>query len=252
MTDIQEKGRRERIIFDLFVGTAGLPATSIESRPVPEPDILCTVDGQGSVAFELGEVVNPPFAEMTQESYALEHRFARAYAALPETERARIESRLGGPPAVLASFSDHTRPGRWARAIPAILDTLVDRAGQLVHGEEIPVWAIPKLADVMAEMDVQRSSSGHAGLYATEMTEVVDQTIALLGKKFSRAYRTSAPIELVAYYVSQPPSDRPGWRDHTAEVISQNLGSSPFRRVWLFDHFTLSIPLIVPPTDAAR
>ena len=35
---------------------------SIESRPAPEPDILCEVVGQGSVAFELVELIDEDLA----------------------------------------------------------------------------------------------------------------------------------------------------------------------------------------------
>jgi hypothetical protein len=76
---------------------------------------------------------------------------------------------------------------------------------------------------------------------------VRDQTLELLKKKFGRRYKTSAPIELVAYYISQPPPDRDGWLAEVASFISSNLGDSPFRRVWLFNHFSRSIPLVLPP-----
>jgi hypothetical protein len=170
------------------------------------------------------------------------------YAELPAQARANIESRLGGFPAVFVGFS--TPPGNWPSTIPAILNTIVERAGQLVHGKEIPVpvWNIPALEGVVLEMEVQRAGSGRAGLYAAEMTERIDQTLALLRKKFSRSYQSANPIELVAYYVSQPPPwDRDGWLESVAAFITANLASSRFRRVWLFDHFTRSIPLVLPP-----
>jgi hypothetical protein len=109
------------------------------------------------------------------------------------------------------------------------------------------VWNIPTLEDVVLEMEVQRAGSGSVGLYTAEMTEMVDQTLALLRKKFRRPYTTTAPIELVAYYIFQPPSDRDDWLESVAAVITASLSVSPFRRVWLFDHFTRSIPLVLPP-----
>ena len=116
----------------------------------------------------------------------MRRRFAEAYAALPATKRVRIELSLGGRPAVFVAFS--TPPGKWPQAILPILDLLVERAEQLVHGQEIRVWQIASLKGLALEMEVQRASSGRTGLYAVEMTEVVDRTLALLQKKASSGF----------------------------------------------------------------
>ncbi len=59
-----EKAGREREIFTEFAATAGLRLVpgSIVSRPVPEPDILCQLEGQGAVAFELVELIDEGLA----------------------------------------------------------------------------------------------------------------------------------------------------------------------------------------------
>jgi hypothetical protein len=120
VADAEEKARRERIIFQLFAEVAGLPTRSVENRPVPAPDMLCEVNGEGLVAFELGEVVHAPLIERTNQSHALNHRFAAEYTAMPEAAHGakipvwniptledvvlemevqrRIESHLGGAP----------------------------------------------------------------------------------------------------------------------------------------------------------
>jgi len=51
----------ERIIFQLFAAAAHLPviSDSIRSEPPPFPDILCEIQGRGTVAFELVEIVTP-------------------------------------------------------------------------------------------------------------------------------------------------------------------------------------------------
>jgi hypothetical protein len=240
-----DRARGERAIFRIFAEAAALPVkrNSIRSRPVPEPDIRCTVDGK-SVAFELGEVVNPALAEMTNQSHQLRRRFAAAYDELPGAVRACIESRLGGPPAVFAAFS--VPPGKWRQAIPPMIAVLVERANLLVHHHEIPVWQIPTLRQLVLEMKVQRASGRRAGLYASEMTEVVDRTQTLLTQKFARSYRTSAPIELVGYYASQPPRRDDGWLEALVSFITQHLDASPVRRVWLFDNFSKTVLAVVP------
>ena len=74
-----------------------------------------------------------------------------------------------------------------------------------------------------------------------------NETVARLQSKFRERYRTRVPIELVAYYASQPLFDRPGWLGPIERYVSTNLRSSPFRREWLFDHFAKSIRFVHPP-----
>ena len=246
-----ERARSERAIFRLFAEASGLPIRrkSVRSRPAPEPDIRCTVWG-APVAFELGEVVYARFAETTLQRQPLRQRFARDYEKLEPPIRSQIEQRLGGPPSVSVWFPDGTSPFKWQRAIPAILAVLSQRAGEVVHGQSLPVWKIPELKGVVLEIEVRRGTAQRASLHVVGLTEVDDQTLDLLRKKFGRPYRTSAPIELVAHYISQPPPRRNGWVEEVTSFITQHLGDSPFRRVWLFDHFSRSVPLVWPSLGA--
>jgi len=257
MTKAWDKARGERAIFRVFARAAGLPIRwpSIRSPPVPEPDIRCTVIGRGPVAFELGEVVYSRFAETTYQRQPLRRRFAEAYATLPAPIRSQLEQRLGGPPVVFISFPGGTSPGTWQRVISPILAVLRQRAGTVEHGQELPVWHIKELKHLVTDMEIRRGAGRRASLHVVEMTEVDDQTMDLLKKKFGRPYRTSAPIELVAYYASQPPPRSEEWREEAGSFIAHHLDGSPFRRVWLFNNFTRSVSLVYPPlsnTDPAR
>ena len=235
------------MIFRLFARAAKLPVNkrSIRSRPDPEPDIRCTIAGEGPVSFELTEVVTPAFAEATSIEQTPRERFRAGYSGLPDVVRRRIETGLGGPPAVLAGFVNDITPGRWLQAVSPILETL--SAIQDLQAGEVPVWRIPSLEGILDEMIVQRATGGGPHLLAMEMTEVFDEAPNALKKKFSKRYGGRGPKELVAYYISQSPPDRFGWLGPAEEFIRTNLGRSPFRRVWLFNHFSKTIPLVYPP-----
>ncbi|MGH7772240.1 MAG: hypothetical protein ACREQA_08365 [Candidatus Binatia bacterium] len=56
---------------------------SIEKRAGPEPDILCNIAGNGSVAFELGETVDAVFARQVDGGYKLQQKFDEACMNLP-------------------------------------------------------------------------------------------------------------------------------------------------------------------------
>lgn len=243
---LDEQAEGERAIFAEFVRAAHLPVRlgSITSRPSPEPDIRCEVEGEGPVAFELGEVVSPALEQATSERVAARLAFRSIYEALPGDQRSRLDASLGGPPAVFVAFPAHTSPGRWRHAVGPILTALVDRStanapeDRLREGE-LPVWLIPSLRRLVAEVLVQRSTGGPF-LGVMEMTEHVDATQRLLSKKFTKHYRTDAPIELLAYFEAAPRPRDPDWQNEALGLIRAGLPQSPFRRVWLFDWFTLS------------
>lgn len=73
----------------------------------------------------------------------------------------------------------------------------------------------------MLESRVHRGTGRSAALHVIEMTELRDQILVLLEKKFGRSYKTSAPIKLVAYYITQPRSDRTGAMESVATFVSR-------------------------------
>ena len=58
MSRAAEKAERERCVFQKFVRMSKRPIVpeSVESRPPPEPDILCLDAKEGYIAFELVEI----------------------------------------------------------------------------------------------------------------------------------------------------------------------------------------------------
>jgi hypothetical protein len=63
---------RERAVFEAFAVSAGLPivAGSAGTRPPPEPDILCQLEREGFVAFELVELIDQELARATSTAAA--------------------------------------------------------------------------------------------------------------------------------------------------------------------------------------
>lgn len=244
--DEQEEG--ERAIFGLFAEAARLNCLSIESRKPPEPDILCAVAGYGAVAFELGEVVNPGFERVVSEHQRLRRQFRDEYVAIGGYIRERIETCLGGPPAVFVAFG--VQPGRWRRAVKPIVDYLVAHVDasdeERLRPGDVPVWRYPELSAFLSEMTVRSSTLRKPFLGVAQAVEVVDATATLLEKKFGRPYKTDAPIELVIYWAASPPPRTEAWRDGVLHLIRERLPKSPFRRVWCFDLFKSAVAMVYP------
>lgn len=66
MGDEEKKSRVELAVFRQFVKEAGLTVVddSVEKRIPPEPDVLCVLEGDGEVYFELAEACAPEFARL--------------------------------------------------------------------------------------------------------------------------------------------------------------------------------------------
>ena len=74
MANRDRHGLREKTIFLDFAKTCGLAIQldSIEKREPPEPDILCQIDWEGAVAFEMVELIYQGLAQQTYGSIRLQ------------------------------------------------------------------------------------------------------------------------------------------------------------------------------------
>jgi hypothetical protein len=244
VTDPQAE--RELAIFELFVQAAGLAVQDVEKRPPPEPDILCEVADQGTLAVELGEVVGQEFAQATNERPRLRQHFREAYVQVPADVRALIEGRLGGPPILIAEYGKGVSPGRWATAISPILEA-ISASSETLRPGAIDIWRIPGLREVLSHLELLPSDGGAAELHASVATLWLDPTRELLGRKLGKHYKTAVPVELVAYFISAPPDGAAEWLAEVQRFVAPRLAGSPFRRVWIFDQWSRSILLVEPP-----
>ena len=66
MTNEAEKARREIAVFSEFAQLAPIriDLSSVEKRLPPQPDLVCAVEGSGTVAFELVELCDPNLAQV--------------------------------------------------------------------------------------------------------------------------------------------------------------------------------------------
>jgi len=228
---------------------------SIQSRQPPEPDILCEIAGAGRVSFELVEVVGTKFPQYTDSRPALRRRFAEAYAAVSTEVRTPLEARLGGPPAVIVGFVRRTSPGQWLNAIKLILDTLEEYSTTIEPGE-FRLDLVPRLQRYLTDMWIHSEgprlrvhAEGQSLRVAeAEATLVADPAVERIRAKFAKSYKTTAPIELVAYYVGQPAPSDGIWKLRISRLFESELARSPFRRVWIFDGSTRAI---VTDSDSA-
>jgi hypothetical protein len=251
VASVDDQQQAERSLFLDFAETAGLHVVEIKSRLPPEPDILCEIAGEGLVAFELGEVVCETLERAVNEHRSARERFQVAIAALPDADRHRIETRLGGPPAVYVTFTPRTPPGRWRHAVSPIVRWLTERAK--VDGPtglfpgDVDACHLGTLAAVgVTDLTIRRTPAKEAFFGIAEPLEVVDATERMVKKKLQGAYTSSAPMELLLYWAAAPAPRKTAWRDELLANIRAARPTSPFRRVWCFDLFARAVVIVDP------
>jgi hypothetical protein len=130
----------------------------------------------------------------------------------------------------------------------------VSKARSKEHGHrlregDVRFWEIPALEELLTDLFVKRATDNKPFLGACEMTPAVDTTRLLLQKKFASRYESDAPMELLVYYLGQPPPSDAGWESEARALVNAELENSPFRRVWFYNGFTRAVALVCPAVD---
>jgi hypothetical protein len=101
MNGAAEKAERERRVFQTFITTGKLPIApeTVESRPPPEPDILCLHAEEGHIAFELVEICEEMLARKLSAIDKEEFGFVRSQdpSRLVLRKKLRKNYRTGHP-----------------------------------------------------------------------------------------------------------------------------------------------------------
>jgi hypothetical protein len=245
------KATREREVFALFADAAHLPvvAGSIRSRPEPEPDILCELDGEGSVAFELVELVDSAFAEgiavMGKTRATL-----RSYPAKLEVEAAATFQARYSDAMITVHFSSDVPLYRREKIIPRLFHWLIHDAPPGVAGLDCPLPATVRPA--VSRVAIQRGAP-MLMLDTGFSARLIDPTLAQMRRKLQdkNKYLSPHPRELLAYTLTHllPPDDV--WLEACGDPIRKLLDASAFRRVSVFAmaqrHEPTAVKLIYPP-----
>jgi len=234
MTDRERHGSRERKFFIRFAEVCGLAVQpdSIEKRKPPEPDILCKIKGEGSVAFEMVELIDPDLAQRTYGQIKFQNLFEEAYQSLPVDQHTKLKKHFGNA-LVHVVFRSNASSRAREHNIPLVLSWLQELEPSF-EGTSSPA-AQSSVGKVVGKITVSRGDFigpcfdiEAAGLFA-------DPTLKRIRQKFSMAYNSSFPVELLAYFELQPVFPDARWVPQLHTFITQHLGDSQFRRVWVYD-----------------
>jgi len=232
----QEK--EERIIFQLFAAAAHLPVISgsIRSKPPPVPDILCEIQGRGTVAFELVEIVTPALVREMENGQKLTEALKTACGRHSEIA---VKFRDAS---IYVGFLKHVPIRQRLSVVPEVIHELRQHSENSRGYIEVP----HKLRKILAEISVTRGVSGGPAFDVMEMTERTEEIFGQIEKKCKKKYFCDHPIELLAYYISQPASDSFNWQSKFHDHVLKILSGCPFERVWVYDNWSKAIKYVHP------
>lgn len=223
--------QRELSVFTAFASICGLRviSESIEKRDSPEPDILCQIEGEGPVAFELVELLDQArIARPRGIQDEIMDGFRNGFRRMPEGEQAKMREQLGNA-TVRVRMSPAVSSQKRRAAIGEILKLLLDTDAQLAEEFRLP----PKLSEI-ASLEIVRGNFDGPRFTAVSGGSYDPIPHNSLSTKLRKVYKSAAPIELLAYFDSQHAPLESQISDLSL-LIESSIGASVFRRVWVYD-----------------
>lgn len=221
------QAQSEQALFKLFADSVALSVVpnSIESRNPPEPDIRCRLYDIGPQCFELVEIIDADLAKAVGVQLKFQER-------LSEGAQARQVQGLADA-LVFADFSRSSTNAQKQQACDVLLDVL----GQLPAGFAGNVDPTPHagLVGVLSKIRITRGDFAGPSFQVGGATFISDPVIERIRQKFAKTYTTDAPIDLLAYYQMHPTYRAEYELPGLDEYVGNNIASSPFVRVWVFD-----------------
>lgn len=239
----QQKDERE--IVEKFLETAeiGIQANSIQFLEPPFPDVLCTLVGGETIAFELTETVDPNLArnvDLTVNVKGEMRNYFNNNMSPSEKEKLR---KIFDNADLYFKFNDRTSKSRFRQLLPAMFQVLLkcssDAKGD-IKKELLPAGVMQIRIERVARFGGPWFNASGLALY------FLDKTIERISEKFNKRYECNCPIELLVHsrIHSLPPNTL--WLPDVQKFVVQQLDSSCFQRVWVFDYVESTIRYVYP------
>jgi hypothetical protein len=226
----RSQAKNEMKVFTAFAETVRLPIVlgSIQKRDPPEPDLSCEMMHAGQLAFELVEVIDSGFATSVNEQIRIEQSLRRAVA---EDLSASLE--CFSDALIFIRFRSNAGLLGREKSIPALFEFLRELPVSFVGDVVIP--SKTKLHKWVKALRVTRGEFPPGPHFQVEAGRwLADPIIECLTSKFGKRYKTECPIELLVYYDFHPAALAESRIPAVRGFVNANIGSSPFRRVWVY------------------
>jgi len=236
---------RETKMFLRFAEVCPLPIRhhSIRKCNPPLPDIECEIEGEGHVAFELVEAIEPKLARRESNRVKLEALLESEYRKLPDHERSEIDRKLGDA-RVGVKFHMESSLRAQRKTVPLILEKIQEAISDLEG--DVRLDENSRLDGVVQKITIYRSNLTGPIFKIQGGGSFADPVVKRIHEKFEKKYDSSVPVELLAYYERQPVLSDSFWLPELRTYMEKELRNSPFRRVWVFDGWNKALKFYYP------
>jgi hypothetical protein len=230
-----QQASMELAIFKIFLACEGAPRSTglAESRPTPEPDIRCEIDGQ-NIAFELVELVAAKLAQHVNHVVGVKNLIDEMYQQAESAAKDTMAQRLSNAMIYVRFVRDrNTSKRKRERAIEQLFEWLAEFPTDFIGNQTTSKDS--SLGTIIRSVNVSRGTGGGPTFHVEGGIFFSDPIIAAFKDKWSKKYTTDVPIELLAYYDELPAKPVSFWQRKLNDFLTANWSESPFRRVWVCD-----------------
>lgn len=220
-SETQECG--EQLVFGEFAKACPLPLIpeTAESRPEPEPDILCDLQTGGKIAFELTSADDPDGQKIAGDAYKLREEHLKAYNEAVRSGSLCKPDRFVGH-TIRVKYREKITTKKKLAAIPQVISSLN------THGPVSYSICKGNILSLKCEPTPMQTNIGPQFHFSTACN-VRDYTVEQVAKKLRKEYETDHPIHLLVW--SNTGSIPELWEEDLRRNIS---GNCQFERVWVF------------------
>ena len=229
----EKKAADEKAAFLAFAKLIGLPVVdgSVQSRRPPEPDILCSLQDGGLLAFELGRL-DSEFLREDLGKYAASSDALTRIVPSADRRRDALEAKFGRVVLCIDFMHDSSVRAREA-SLCSVVQWLVDdaHASKISRIVQIPAAFRPPIYGIRVLDSVERFDL----VIGKIITCVTSHALLSLEKKLDMKYGTCAPIELLMHTEAQDWDVLELVRDQIEDLVLSKIDRSPYQRVWVAD-----------------
>jgi hypothetical protein len=213
---------------------------SIEKRNPKEPDILCKIENEGMVAFELVRLIPKEDANRMALWESTRAMVKKYHESLEADKRKRFDKKYSDA-FICFYYGDGVSVQKRRASLPEAFKFLLGLPDQSVGEFRIgqknglkEIWI-----DRYSIFTKPHFDTSNAGF-------VIEPTEKSISAKCKKTYQTDHPIELLAHFVSNDIFPDKIWYPLVEELFKgfSNLGM--FQRIWFFDETHAKIKYVHP------
>lgn len=217
---------------------------SIRNKEPPKPDIYCELEDGTPIAFELVECIDDSLARLSSDTPKLLNLLRKEVEVLPKEKKEEFYGKLGNT-IINVSFVEKASIRMKKGEISTIIDYLLTLED---HAEgPYPMRDHQALRNVVRLINITRGPFSRPDFTSLPVNWIGEPAKKRIEEKFKTPYEIESRTELLAYYKLQPVIPESHWLNEVQDFVANNIGDSPFQRVWIYSVYGNQIIYVYPP-----